>query len=198
MSTPVRAPRSAGGAARREALLDATVRLLARDGARAVTHRAVAVEAGTTHGSTRYYFGTREQLLDEALRRLAGRQIDEIRTVLRRSATADPQEFATRLARYMTDTVAGDRDASIARYELFLEVARRPELRPALAEWGAVQREALAARLAAVGAAEPEAAAADLLTLLNGLVLEQLATPDDDFEHTRLRPAILRHCAGHG
>ncbi|MFE2871093.1 TetR/AcrR family transcriptional regulator [Embleya sp. NPDC059259] len=198
MSTPVRAPRSAGGAARREALLDATVRLLARDGARAVTHRAVAVEAGTTHGSARYYFGTREQLLDEALRRLAAGQIDEIRAVLRRSATADPQEFAARLAHYVADTVAGDRDASIARFELFLEVARRPELRPALEEWGAVQREALAARLAAVGAAEPEAAAADLLTLLNGLVLEQLATPDDDFEHTRLRPAILRHCAGHG
>ncbi|MGC7194489.1 TetR family transcriptional regulator, partial [Mycobacteroides abscessus subsp. abscessus] len=69
MTPPVREPRMARGAARREALLDAALRLLAREGARAVTHRAVATEAGTTHGNARYYFGTLDQLLDEAMRR---------------------------------------------------------------------------------------------------------------------------------
>ncbi|MGW8882316.1 hypothetical protein, partial [Streptomyces mirabilis] len=42
------------------------------------------------------------------------------------------------------------------------------------------------------GSADPEAGAADLLTIINGLLLEQLALPTDDFETARLRPAVAR------
>ncbi|MBF6061403.1 TetR family transcriptional regulator [Nocardia terpenica] len=192
MSTPVREPRMARGAARREALLDSAIRLLAREGARAVTHRAVAAEAGTTHGTARYYFGTLDQLLDEALQRLAARQIEQVRALLSPLPDADVPQRITRLARYFTEALASDRDAGIARYELFLEVARRPQLRASLDEWGSTQRAAFAAELRGAGATDPEARAADLLTLVNGLALEQLALPTDDFETTRLRPAIAR------
>ncbi|MER5502683.1 MULTISPECIES: TetR family transcriptional regulator [unclassified Streptomyces] len=198
MPNPVREPRPTRGAARREALLDATVRLLAREGARAVTHRAVAEEAGTTHGSARYYFGTRDRLLDEALRRLAARQIVEVQNRLSPTPDAPPHAHAARLAHYLAGAVDDDRDACIARYELFLEVARRPHLRPALDAWGDAQRRAFAVELAAAGADDPEGDAAHLLTLLNGLILEQLAAPEPDFEHTRLRPAIERYLTGPG
>ncbi|MEU6580453.1 TetR family transcriptional regulator [Nocardia sp. NPDC046763] len=192
MTTSVREPRMARGAARREALLEAAIRLLAREGARAVTHRAVAAEAGTTHGNARYYFGTLDQLLDEALRQLAARQIDEVRALFDGLPDVDVPQRISRLVDYVTGTLAGDRDAAIARYEFFLEVARRPNLRASLDEWGATQRTAFAAELRGAGATDPEAAAADLLTLVNGLVLEQLAMPTDDFESARLRPAIAR------
>ncbi|MGW5113554.1 TetR/AcrR family transcriptional regulator, partial [Nocardia sp. NPDC004123] len=176
----------------REALLEAAIRLLAREGARAVTHRAVAAEAGTTHGNARYYFGTLDQLLDEALRRLAARQIDEVRALFDSLPDVDVPQRISRLVDYVTGTLAGDRDAAVARYEFFLEVARRPNLRASLDEWGATQRAAFAGELRGAGAADPEAAAADLLTLVNGLILEQLALPADDFESARLRPAIAR------
>ncbi|WP_433561003.1 TetR/AcrR family transcriptional regulator [Nocardia sp. CA-151230] len=192
MTTSVREPRMARGAARREALLEAAIRLLAREGARAVTHRAVAAEAGTTHGNARYYFGTLDQLLDEALRRLAAQQIDEVRTLFDGLPDVDVPQRISRLVDYVTGTLAGDRDAAVARYEFFLEVARRPNLRASLDEWGATQRAAFAGELRGAGAADPEAAAADLLTLVNGLILEQLALPADDFESARLRPAIAR------
>ncbi|MGW4119047.1 TetR/AcrR family transcriptional regulator [Nocardia sp. NPDC004711] len=192
MTTSVREPRMARGAARREALLEAAIRLLAREGARAVTHRAVAAEAGTTHGNARYYFGTLDQLLDEALRRLAARQIDEVRALFDSLPDVDVPQRISRLVDYVTGTLAGDRDAAVARYEFFLEVARRPNLRASLDEWGATQRAAFAGELRGAGAADPEAAAADLLTLVNGLILEQLALPADDFESARLRPAIAR------
>ncbi|MFJ9367974.1 TetR/AcrR family transcriptional regulator [Nocardia sp. NPDC101769] len=192
MTTPVREPRMARGAARREALLEAAIRLLAREGARAVTHRAVAAESGTTHGNARYYFGTLDQLLDEALRQLAARQIDEVRALFDGLPDVDVPQRISRLVDYVTGTLAGDRDAAVARYEFFLEVARRPNLRASLDEWGATQRAAFAAELRGAGTTDPEAAAADLLTLVNGLVLEQLALPTDDFESARLRPAIAR------
>lgn len=194
MSSPVREPRMARGAARREALLDAAVRLVARDGARALTHRSVAAEAGTTHGNARYYFGTLDQLLDEALHRLAARQIEEVRTLFaEESPDAGIPERIDLLTRYVTGSLTDDRDAAIARYELFLEVARRPGLRASLDEWGTTQRAAFARELRGAGANDPEADAADLLTTVNGLALEQLALPVDDFESARLRPAIARY-----
>ncbi|MFJ7910418.1 TetR/AcrR family transcriptional regulator [Kitasatospora sp. NPDC096204] len=179
-------------------MLDAIVRLLAREGARAVTHRAVAEEAGTTHGSARYCFGTRDRLLDEALGRLAEHQIAEVRNRLSSTPGVSPPAHAARLARYLTGAVDDDRDACIARYELFLEVARRPHLRPTLDVWGDAQRRAFAVEPAAAGADGPEGDAAHLPALLDGLILEQLAVPDPDFERTRLRPAIERYLVGPG
>ncbi|WP_160158236.1 TetR/AcrR family transcriptional regulator [Nocardioides sp. SLBN-35] len=191
-TSSVREPRMARGVARRDALLDAAVRLLARDGVAALTHRSVAAEAGTTHGNARYYFGTLDQLLDEALRRLASRQIDEVRALFEELPDIDVAERVDRLASYVMDALTVDRDAAIARYELFLGAARRPELRASLDEWGATQRSAFAGELRGAGVADAEAAAADLLTAVNGLVLEHLALPVDDFEDARLRPLIAR------
>ena len=60
----------------REALLEATVRVVARAGLRKVTNRVVAEEAGVTHGLVSHHFGTRDALLRETLRRARQRQRD--------------------------------------------------------------------------------------------------------------------------
>ena len=190
-ATTVREPAQTRGIERREALLDAAIRLLARQGARAVTHRAVAEEAGTTHGAPRYYFATRERLLDEALRRLAERQVEEVELLMREPSNPDPRLRAARLAAHLAGPLSSDRDATIARYELFLEAARRPDLRPALDAWGRAYERLLAAELTA-GSDDPEQDAELLLNLLNGLLLRQAATPRADFEAAVLRPAIER------
>jgi DNA-binding transcriptional regulator YbjK len=191
----------ADGAMRRQALLDATIRLLARDGARAVTHRAVAAEAGTTHGAPRYYFDTRDDLLDDALRQLAQRQVQAVEDFLREPSPAEPAERAARLAAFLAETVEADRHGTIARYELFLETARRPSLRPALQAWGDAYRRLFAAQLTA-GTVDPETDAELLLNLLNGLLLRQVAAPVRDFEGAVLRPAFERFIPpldkGHG
>jgi DNA-binding transcriptional regulator YbjK len=191
VTAPRRKPTQPRGAARRQALLDAAVKLLARDGARAVTHRAVAHEAGTTHGSPRYYFATRDELLDEALRQIADRQVHAVETLLHEPSPARPAERAKRLAAFIAGTVTDDRDATVARYELFLEAARRPQLRPALEAWGDAYTRLFAAELTA-GARDPETDAELLLNLLNGLLLRQLAAPRRDFERAALLPALER------
>jgi AcrR family transcriptional regulator len=56
---------------RREELADAALRLIARDGMRGVTTRAVAIESGWSTGVLSHYFGTLNDLLLAALRRAA-------------------------------------------------------------------------------------------------------------------------------
>lgn len=189
VSAPAREPAQARGAERRQALLDAAVRLLAREGARAVTHRAVAQEAGASHGAPRYYFATRDQLVDAALGQIAEREVAAAERALRGSRKRSGA--AAELARFVAGTIERNRDASAARYELFLEAARRPGLRPALAAWGEAYERLLATELTA-GAADPRADARLLLNTINGLLLAQLADPDPDFERQVLRPAIER------
>ena len=79
---PRRARQARGEETRRE-VLAATLRVLARDGTRGVTHRAVAAEAGTSVRATTYHFASREELLREALRHYAdtaGSRIERLAT----------------------------------------------------------------------------------------------------------------------
>lgn len=58
--------RRAGGRQRRQQILEATLRLIARDGVRAVRHRAIASEAGVPLAATTYYFADLGDLLQQA------------------------------------------------------------------------------------------------------------------------------------
>src|SRR5690349_24381102 len=51
----------------REALLKAAVRVVARGGLRRLTYRAVAEEAGVTHGLVVHHFGSRDALIEAPL-----------------------------------------------------------------------------------------------------------------------------------
>jgi len=70
------------GAARREALLDAVLRIVAEEGVDAVTHRRVADVAGLPLASTTYWFDSKEHLLTAALERAADRDIERLREFL--------------------------------------------------------------------------------------------------------------------
>jgi DNA-binding transcriptional regulator YbjK len=97
-------------------MLDAAVALVARGGPRAVTHRAVAAEAGVPLAATTYYFSSRDDLVAQALVLCAER---------------DVARFEQRsLAEVLDEDLAGDRDELLASYELWLEAARNPKLRP--------------------------------------------------------------------
>src|SRR3954447_1685384 len=57
---------------RRTGILDAALSVLAHDGMRALTHRAVDAAAGIAPGSTSYYFRTRAALVAGCIDRLPG------------------------------------------------------------------------------------------------------------------------------
>ncbi|GGX26777.1 TetR family transcriptional regulator [Streptomyces sp. HUAS 31] len=119
----------AGNPERRAALVDAGVEVLARQGARGLTFRAVDAEAGVPVGTASNYFTGRDDLL---------RQID---TRLHVRLAPDPDVIAGLLARpkdrslvtaFMHDLMARatrDRTGYLAMLEMRLEASRHPELR---------------------------------------------------------------------
>ena len=69
MAEPRRAFRRAGPEQRKDALIAATLRLMAKDGPEATTVRAIAEEAEVTQGLIRHYFLSKEELINAAYER---------------------------------------------------------------------------------------------------------------------------------
>ncbi|EKX65697.1 TetR family transcriptional regulator [Streptomyces ipomoeae] len=109
----------------REALLDAAVRVVAHGGLRKLTYRAVAEEAGVTHGLVVHHFGSRDALIEEAL-------AHAIRSSLSSSAMETGTGEAATFAAGLTEMVESGPDLQAFQYELLLESRRRPELLPHL------------------------------------------------------------------
>ncbi|KUN86434.1 TetR/AcrR family transcriptional regulator [Streptomyces griseoruber] len=152
----------------REALLNAAVRVVARGGLRRLTYRAVAEEAGVTHGLVVHHFGSRDALIEEAL-------AHTIRTSLSTSSlepgTGRVADFSTGLS----EMVTADPDTQAFQYELLLESRRRPELLPQLRAlydqyFDATRREL--GRMLPAGA--DRALTRLVFAALDGLVLHQL------------------------
>jgi DNA-binding transcriptional regulator YbjK len=172
-----------GEASRRDALTDAGITTLAREGSRGLTHRAVDRAAGVAEGSTSYYFRTREALLGALVERLA--ELDT--AVLPQLPATGAETFADGLTDLIEQMLTSGRDRLLARYELTLEATRRPELRESLDTGTRAIEQLLADRLDALGAPDPTGRAADLLALLDGLLLPRVATRPD---RTTTRPAL--------
>lgn len=114
------------GEARRTALLDAVLRVLAREGAGAVTHRSVAREAGVPVAAATYYFASLDDLYVSALKRATAEEVTRFDGVER-----DLRRFAEALH----DWVHRDRGAAIAQYELMFLAMRRGALRDDAELW---------------------------------------------------------------
>src|SRR6476661_217336 len=118
------------GLARRIALLEATLLILGRDGSAAVTHRAVAEEAGVPIAATTYYFSSKDDLIREALHLHAEQEADRVaeatRTLGERPTTVEA--LADHLADFVAYGLGTGRQALIAEYELLLQAARDPDL----------------------------------------------------------------------
>lgn len=168
------------GAARRLHLLDAAVRLIGRGGIAAVDHRAIAAEAGVPLGSTTYYFASKDEMVSEALAHVADREAARIGAALEgglldTGADALPE----RLADALIEIWAGDLVVLLAQYELYLESARRSDLRPAAERWNRAYRDLLFRALDQLGAENPERRARLLCAGLDGLLLDHVATGTD-------------------
>src|SRR5579871_4901656 len=85
-------PHRPRGAARREALLEAVLRIVADTGPDAVTHRRVAEVAELPLASTTYWFSSKEDLLAAALEFAAARDIAALDGRAAELAGADPRD----------------------------------------------------------------------------------------------------------
>lgn len=178
----------------REALLNAAVRVVARGGLRKLTYRAVAEEAGTTHGLVVHHFGSRDALIEEAL-------AHAIRTSLHTSALEPGTGKVADFSVGVSEMVTADPDIQAFQYELLLEARRRPEL---LTHLRALYDEYFDATHRELTRMLPDDAGRPLTRLvfaaLDGLVLHQLVfggpeTTDAAIEELR---TLLRLLTAHG
>ena len=187
-STTTAPARSEQGAERRAAILAATVRLLVRDGLAAVTHRAVAREAGVPLAATTYYFASKDELVTEALAILVADEIERVSA--RAAALGDDISSPSRSAAAVAEVLFPNAEAAgglLAKFELYLEAARRPGLRATAAHWQGAFNELAESALALAGASDPKRLAPLLVAGVDGMLVHRLSEGIDDLEVDRLR-----------
>ncbi|MFF7374483.1 TetR/AcrR family transcriptional regulator [Streptomyces massasporeus] len=113
---------------RRAALVDAGVEVLAREGARGLTFRAVDAEAGVPVGTASNYFTGRADLLQQIDTRLHVRLAPDPDVVADLMTRPKDRTLVTAFMHDLVARATRDRPGYLALMELRLEATRRPEL----------------------------------------------------------------------
>jgi AcrR family transcriptional regulator len=170
-------------------IVDAMRRSVARRGTAGSTFDHVSREAGVSRGLLHYYFGTKEQLLVEAVRRDCELRLELLERQLSTAKTAE--DFIGLMAENLKETVREDPDFVTLVYELFTMSRRNADIAVEYAGLMRRTREQVAGMLAVAQAegilrlhAEPEAVAEILFSLGDGLALRMLSEPERDFTAT--------------
>ncbi|MCW3010498.1 MAG: TetR family transcriptional regulator [Solirubrobacterales bacterium] len=181
-------PRPIDGA-RATAIVDAMRLSVARRGVAASTFEHVAGAAGVSRGLLHYYFGTKERLLAEVVRRDCDLRMALLDEQLAGASSAE--DFVGLLRVTLEELVREDPDFITVVFELFLLSRRNEEVAVEFAELMRRTREAVAAILARKSAegvlvlrAEPDAVGEVLFGLADGLALRMLGEPDRDWGPT--------------
>jgi AcrR family transcriptional regulator len=185
---PEVSPRSLSGEKARR-IVEAMRSSVARRGSAGSTFDHVSREAGVSRGLLHYYFGTKEQLLVEAVRRDCELRLEMLERQLSRAQTAD--DFIDLMAQNLQETVRDDPDFVTLVFELFTLSRRNADIAVEYGELMRRTREQVAGMLAVAQRegilhlhAEPEAVAEILFSLGDGFALRMLAEPDRDFTAT--------------
>ncbi|MER5709574.1 TetR family transcriptional regulator [Streptomyces sp. NPDC002122] len=113
---------------RRTALLDAAIEVLADEGARGLTFRAVDARAGVPTGTSSNYFSDRDQVLSEVADRIFIRLTPEPGAIDTALLPEPSRALVVELMRWLARRMAAERTCYLGLFELRLEAARRPEL----------------------------------------------------------------------
>ncbi|NRQ34968.1 TetR family transcriptional regulator [Nonomuraea sp. NN258] len=118
---------------RRDLLRDAAIEVLAEQGGRGLTHRAVDQRAGLPEGTAKNYFASRDALLQAAAERCVERYWADLRHA--QSISVDGRDgLVALLAELVERARTVNRSRVLAYVELHAEAARRPRVRETLAE----------------------------------------------------------------
>lgn len=178
--------RPAAPEGRREAILDATLRVIAAGGLDTVTHRRVAAEANVPLGSTTYYFASRDDLVREAFRHYVGKVfvlLGDVQREFPRLTATDVVELLTEVARREFAHPA----SVLVEYELIVRAARDESLAAAFNDYARALEGHLAEKLERLGAAQPFDGARTLIALVRGFEIQRLTRPATDVADLRRR-----------
>jgi AcrR family transcriptional regulator len=182
-------PRAVVAGEKAQRIVEAMRRSVARRGTTGSTFDHVAREAGVSRGLLHYYFGTKEQLLIEAVRRDCELRMELLEQQLAGARTAD--DFIGLMAQNLQETVREDPDFVTLMFELFTLSRRNEDIAVEYAKLMRRTREQVADMLATAQRegvvrlhAEPDTVAEILFVLGDGFALRMLTEPERDFGAT--------------
>ncbi len=180
---------------RAQRIVEAMRRSVAQHGTAGSTFERVAREAGVSRGLLHYYFGTKEQLLAEAVRRDCQLRLERLEQQLAGAQTAD--DFIGLMAQHLQDALHEDPDFITLLFELFTLSRRNEDIATEYANLMRTMREQVAGMLTVAQDdgvlrlhADPEAVAEILFSLGDGFALRMLTEPNRDFTAT-IRAGIV-------
>lgn len=166
---------------RRAQILDSAIDILTDVGVGGVTHRQVDDRAGLPAGTTSNYFRTRRALLEATAARtvdLHWEHVGALQTLIGQQALSR-EGLAVLLAQMSSLRDEQLRRNTVARFELFMEGTRRPELRPFLTALQAAAFKSASLILEAAGFAPSPEQVGELSRLLNGLAFSNVTISPD-------------------
>jgi AcrR family transcriptional regulator len=145
----------------------------------------VAREAGVSRGLLHYYFGTKERLLVEVVRRECDVQCHQLERAV--SAATSVEELLASLVQSFEAFIGGGSSGLVTLFEILTLAQRNQEIAAELAEMGRQVRLHLAALLREKAdggvlslAVDPEVTAGLLLALADGLTVRMMSEPELD------------------
>ncbi|HEY2477866.1 MAG TPA: TetR/AcrR family transcriptional regulator [Solirubrobacterales bacterium] len=166
-------------------IVDAMRDSVARRGAAGSTFEHVAREAGVSRGLLHYYFGTKERLLVEVVRRDTELRIARLDEMLAEAKTADG--VLDVLVSSLTDMIDNDPGYFLLLYELFSAGRRNPDIQHEVGQLFEATRSHVAKVFRAKEDEgilsirfDAEAVVAYLLAVADGFALQSLSDPSRD------------------
>jgi AcrR family transcriptional regulator len=124
-------PLTEKGARQAEAIVEATLRCLGRDGFAGTSLQRIADEAGVQKRMVLYYYGDREQLFAAAVRRLGDRLLAQVAAAV--EGLEEPSDIVSAGFDRLWTNLVGDRALLVAYFGLISESVTNPDLRAATA-----------------------------------------------------------------
>lgn len=150
------------------------MRVIGTGGLAAVTHRAVAEEAGVPLGSTTYYFRDREDLLGQTMAHAVEVEAQRMAEAVD-AADAEPsvERSVTLLTAIFLDKSVADPLYDLALFEMFLEATRNPAVRAQTRAWSELIAQIVDRLLPATVPEVPRPVVVQVVAaLIDGLMLE--------------------------
>ncbi|TQM82623.1 TetR family transcriptional regulator [Saccharothrix saharensis] len=163
---------------RRTALVNAAIEVLAREGARGLTFRAVDQEAGVPNGTASNYFANRDDLLRQVGEHIHVRLSPDAQRLAETMAGPPDKSLVVRLLQELLERLQVDRTGYLALLELRLEATRRPELQAALTRTISENLEQNVRFHLDAGLPGDRTTVVSLYLAMSGLMVERLTLPD--------------------
>jgi AcrR family transcriptional regulator len=168
----------------RDALIEGALRCLQEQGYAAVRTRDIAAAADANLASIGYHFGSKDELLGQALREGFRRWLAEFAAFATATEPAPPREWFPRLAGALRASLERQRSLALAFLEAVAHAPRDEGLREALAESYREARDALVSLLGLGEDGIGRGLASSLVATFDGLLIQWLidprAIPGDD------------------